>query len=85
MEGKQPKSGAMVVLTGLPPGFLDDLPLEDQIAIGDMVGKPIKFIELTSFICHGERVERAELEFYEDQRGIGHFLYVDPSFIRPVE
>ena len=43
----------MVVLEGLPPGFLDDLPLEEQIAIKAVIGKPIKFIEITSFTWRG--------------------------------
>lgn len=30
----------MVVLLGLPPGLLDDLPLEEQSATSEMVGKP---------------------------------------------
>ncbi len=38
IEDKQPKPGDMVVLEGLPPGFLDDLPFEDQIAIRDVIG-----------------------------------------------
>jgi hypothetical protein len=71
------KPGDMVVLEGLPPGFLDDLPIENQIAIRDMIGKPIKFNEITSW-------GRAELEF-GDNPGSGHFIYVDPSFIRAVD
>ena len=77
VDDKQPKPGDMVVLDGLPPGFLDDLPLENQIAIRDMIGKPIKFNEITSW-------GRAELQF-EESPGRGHFIYVDPSFIRPVK
>jgi hypothetical protein len=84
VEDEQPKPGDMVVLVGLPPGFLDDLPLEEQSAIREMVGKPIKFIEFTSFTFRGERVERAELEFYDHEHGMGHFLYVDPSYIRAI-
>lgn len=72
----------MVLLLGLPPGFLDDLPLEEQAAISERVGKPIKFIETTSFTFRGEHVERAELEFMDEKRGMKHWLYVDPSFIR---
>ncbi len=75
----------MVVLVGLPPGFLEDLPIEDQIAIRRMVGKPMKFIEITSVVCRGERIERTELEFYEEQRGVGHSLFVDPGFIRTMK
>ena len=82
IEDKQPKPGDMVVLVGLPPGFVDDLPLEEQFAISEMVGKPIKFIEITSFTFRGERIERAELEFFDCEHGMGHTLYVDPSFIR---
>jgi len=77
IEDKQPKLGDMVVLVGLPPGFLDDLPIENQIAIRDVIGKPVKFNEITSW-------GRAELEFGENP-GKGHFVYVDPSLIRPVE
>ncbi len=47
-----------------------------------MVGKPIKFIEITSFTYRGARVERAELEFFDYEHGMGHTLYVEPSFIR---
>jgi hypothetical protein len=65
IEDKQPKPGDMVLLVGLPPGFLDDLPLEEQAAISEMVGKPIKFIETTSFTFRGEHVERVELEFFD--------------------
>lgn len=85
IEDKQPKPGDMVVLVGLPPGFLDDLPLEEQSAINGMVGKPIKFIEITSFAWRGERIERVELEFFDYEHGMGHTLYVDPSYIRAVE
>ncbi|HXS98741.1 MAG TPA: hypothetical protein VN736_29295 [Candidatus Limnocylindrales bacterium] len=82
IEDNEPKSGDMVVLEGLPPGFLDDLPLEEQVAIRAVIGKPIQFIEITSFTCRGERVERVELQFFDYERGMGHSLYVDPSFIR---
>ena len=77
IEDKQPKPGDMVVLERLPPGFLDDLPLEDQIAIRDVIGRPIKFNEIDSW-------GSAELEFI-DKRGVGHFIYVDPSYIRAVK
>ena len=76
-DDKQPKPGDMVVLVGLPPGFLDDLPLENQVDIRDMMGKPIKFNEITSW-------GYAELEF-GDNPGRGHFIYVDLSFIRALE
>ena len=71
----------MVVLVGLPPGFLDDLPLEEQAAISAMVGKPIKFCGITSTSTW----ERVEVEFMDEKLGMKHWLFVDPSFIRPVE
>jgi len=37
-------SGRKVILTGLPPGFLDDLPEEDQRAISAVVGKAVKLL-----------------------------------------
>jgi len=36
-----PEAGDTVVLTELPPGLLDGLPLEDQRAISAIVGKPV--------------------------------------------
>src|SRR5216683_656743 len=38
---KKPKPGEKVILKALPPGFIDDLPEEDQRAISAVVGKPI--------------------------------------------
>jgi hypothetical protein len=71
---KKPKPGDMVVLTEVPPGFLDDLPIEDQQAISEVVGKPIR---LNDYDEDG----RAELEF-TDRDGNGHFIWVSPKFIR---
>jgi len=85
IEDKQPKPGDMVILEGLPPGFLDDLPPEEQAAISAMIGKPVKFVEITSFTFRGERIERAELEFSSKISRMNHTLHVDPSFIRPVK
>jgi hypothetical protein len=85
IEDEQPKPGDMVLLEGLPPGFLDDLPPEEQLAIRDMVGKPIRFIEITCSTFHGERVERVELEFSSEISRMNHTLYVDPSYIRPIK
>jgi hypothetical protein len=84
-EDKQPKPGDMVVLVGLPPGFLDDLPLEEQFAISEMVGKAVKFCGITSGIISNSRWERAELAFSDKKRGMNHTLYVDPSYIRAVK
>lgn len=85
IEDKQLKPGDMVVLVGLPPGYLDDLPPEEQFAISEMVGKPIKFCGITSGIIGNSRWERAELAFSDKKRGMNHTLYVDPSYIRTVK
>ena len=74
-RNRRPKPGEKVVLKRLPPGFIDDLPEEDQRAISAVVGKPIL---LNKYEGDG----RAELEF-TDVEGVGHFIYVDRKFIEP--
>lgn len=69
------KPGDFVVLIQVPLGLLDGLPSEDQAAIVQIVGKPIRVVEY----CEDERVE---LEF-TDEHGIIHFIHVDTRFIRP--
>jgi hypothetical protein len=64
----------MVVLERLPPGLLNGLPEEDQIAISEMVEKPV-------LLAGYDDVGRAELEF-SDRNGHSHSIFVDPSFIR---
>jgi len=76
-SGMKPKPGELVVLIELPQGFTDDLPLEDQEAINEIVGKPIILNEY-------DDAGRAELEF-KDRDGNFHFIFVDPRFIRAVE
>jgi hypothetical protein len=71
---KKPKPGRKVVLTALPPGFIDDLPVEDQRAISGVVGKPI-------VLNRYEEDGRAELEF-TDREDVIHLIYVDPKFIK---
>jgi hypothetical protein len=71
---KRLKRGEKVVLTALPPGFVDDLPEEDRRAISGVVGKPITLSKY-------ERDGRAELEF-TDSEDVIHFIYVDPKFIK---
>jgi len=73
----EPKPGEWVVLTEVPPGMLDGLPVEDQQAIVEVVGKPIVLNEY-------DDAGRAELEF-KDGDGNFHFIFVDPRFIRAVE
>jgi hypothetical protein len=57
----------------LPPGFLHDLPEEDQQAIND-VGKPVRLNEY-------DEDGRAQLEF-KDRNGCFHTMYVAPELIR---
>ena len=70
---RKPKPGQKTILRALPPGFIDDLPQEDQRAISAVVGKPIALNKY-------ERDGRAELEF-TDKEGVIHLIYVDPEFI----
>ena len=74
MPDKKPVPGETVVLTKIPPGLLDDLPIEDRNAISEVVGKPIALNEY-------DEDGRAELEF-RDSDGIKHFVWVNPRFIR---
>ncbi len=61
-------------MTGLPSGFLDDLPAEDQLAISSAVGK---LIILKGYDEDG----RAELEF-EEKDGTTHLIFVNPVFVK---
>jgi len=69
--------GQRVIVTKLPDGFLDDLPVEDQNAITAIVGKPIR---LRGF----DETGRLELEFRESD-GTVHFIYLAPKFVRPLK
>ena len=70
---KKPKPGDTVVLIQIPLGLLDGLPIEDQEAIAEAVGKPIRLNEY-------DENGRAELEF-RDRNGVIHFIYVKPDLI----
>jgi hypothetical protein len=61
--------GGMATVVKLPPGFLDDLPAEDQEAILAALGKPMTLLDIDSD-------GRAELEF-TDRSGVLHFIYID--------
>jgi len=77
MESKRKlKRKSQVILDAVPPGLLDDLPLSDQRAISEIVGKPVQFVGFT-------RDGRAEVEFVDSEEVI-HFIYVKPDFIRPI-
>lgn len=69
----RPPTGSMVVLRELPPGLIDGLPMEDKIAISDVVGKAILLVEY-------DEDGRAELEF-TDPHGVIHSIYVDPRYL----
>lgn len=69
------KPGMNVLLVEAPPGLLDNLPIEDQQAIREALGKPML---LNGYDDNG----RAELEF-KDEGGVMHFIYIDPALIRP--
>ena len=56
-----------------PAGLLDGLPREDQNALSDIVGKPIRLDEY-------DGDGRAELEF-TDRNGVLHCVFVKPEFI----
>jgi hypothetical protein len=71
---KRLQPGDSVVLTEAPFGLLEGLPREDQRAISEAVGKPIRLI---GFDDDG----RAELEF-RDSDGVIHFIYINPNAIR---
>ena len=73
-QDNKPKPRDTVLLIRVPPGLLNDLPVEDQRAISQVVGKPLI---LNEYDDHG----RAELEF-KDSVGVIHFIYVKPEFIR---
>lgn len=69
--------GRNVILKALPPGFLNDLPVEDQRAISEVVGKLVRLNEY-------DEDGRAELEF-RDSEDVIHFIYVDPTFIETAQ
>ena len=72
----KPIPGSMVLLAEAPHGLLDGLPMEDQQAIAEIVGKPVRLNEY-------DDAGRAELEF-TDSQGTVHFVYVSPDVIRIV-
>jgi hypothetical protein len=69
--------GAKVFLLEIPPGFLTDLPIEDQWAIEAAAKRPLEFV---GYDDDG----RAELEF-TNSAGVHHFIYVDQVYVRQVE
>jgi hypothetical protein len=71
---RKPMPGNAVVLVEAPLGLLFGLSNEDQQAISQIVGKPVR---LNEYDDEG----RAELEFTGDE-GVLHFIYVSPGLVR---
>jgi len=69
----KPKPGDTVVLIKLPPGLLDGLLDEDQRAISEIVGKPVRLEQY-------DEDGMAELRFTTSDGHI-HFIYVSPEYI----
>jgi len=69
----KPKPGNLVVLMKAPPGLLDGLPEDDQKAISETIGKPIKVVGY-------DDAGRVELEFTNNDGVIVEmrFLSADP-------
>jgi len=76
-HGKKVLKNKSVVLKGLPPGFIDDLPLEDQQAISSVVGKSVVLLGY-------DEDGRAELEFTAKD-GVIHCIWVQPKFVAAVK
>jgi hypothetical protein len=70
-----PRVGELVILKELPKGLLGGLPAEDQDAIIEIIGKPIR---VTGY----EEDGRVGLEF-TDSEEVVHIIYVSPSFLNP--
>ena len=62
---RKPVPGDTVVLREVPEGLLDGLPTEEQRAISETVGKPVRLNEY-------DGAGRAELEF-TDREGVIYF------------
>jgi hypothetical protein len=76
-QSRRLQPGTRVVLKGLPPRFSSNLPLSDRRAIAEVVGRVITFVDY-------DDAGRAEVQF-TDKRGVIHFIYVKPEFIRRAE
>jgi len=71
---RRPMPGDSVLLGAVPPGLLDGLPAEDQLAIRQIIGEPVLLKD------YGDE-GRAELEFI-DNNGSMHSIYVSPDVIK---
>jgi hypothetical protein len=70
------KSGDAVILLALPPGFIDDMDIEDREACSEVVGSQVVFNEY-------DDIGRAELQF-TSRDGHIHFIWIEPQFIKAV-
>jgi hypothetical protein len=77
LNNNHPKPGARVMIAKKPPDLLYGLSLNEQIAILEIIGKPVL---LVAYDADG----RAELEFIDKNRML-HFIYVDPVYIKAVK
>jgi hypothetical protein len=70
------KPGDMVVLVSVPSSLIDNLPVDDQIAIRSAIGKKVTF----AGISYGQ----AEIEFI-DESGNRHTIWVDKTRIKSLD
>ncbi len=68
--------GDLVKLKFVPPGLLENLPIEDRKAIMSASSSPMRLIEY-------DEVGRAGLQFTDDN-GIIHIIYVNPDLLTGV-
>lgn len=73
-DDKRPEPGEQVILTQVPLGLAEDLPIEEQRAIYAAVGKRAL---LNGYDDSG----RAELQL-RDKNGVLHYIYVSPDVIK---
>jgi len=76
-QTEKPKAGDMVLLKGLPPGFMDDLPRSEQIAITKVVGSPVLLLGY-------DEDGRAELEFTDTRSGVIHSVFVEAIYYEAI-
>ena len=69
----RPEPGDTVLLREIPVGLFDRLSAEEQQAISEIVGKPVRLNEY-------DDAGRAELEF-TDRDGVIRFIYVNPECV----
>lgn len=76
-NGKPIREGSYVQLLQIPPGLLEDLPLEDQEAITRAATKPL----LVSELMVDFKEDDIELQFIAEN-GTIHFIYVAGKYLQ---